>query len=143
MSMKHYTLGFVVICGQVLLIQKKTGPAWMIGRYNGLGGHIEDDETPQECMYRELMEESGMPLKVPAKEAFTFVSAGGTVYVYLINVGIQFAVQDIDEGHLEWFDIANLPASACDNLQWMIPLLFSGIDPVVLKHDGFGMEPGK
>lgn len=143
MMMKHYTLGFVIICGEVLLIEKKTGPPWMIGKYNGLGGTIEDGETPQECMYRELMEEAGQPLKVPDKEAFTFVSAGGTVYVYKIDVGIQFAVQDIEEGHLEWFDIGALPANVCDNVRWMVLLAQSGIDPVVLKHPGFGMEPGK
>lgn len=143
MGMKHYTLGFAIICGEVLLIEKKTGPPWMIGKYNGLGGGIEDGETPQECMHREFLEEAAVSIAVPKKENFTFLSAGGTVFVFRLDVGIQFAVDDIDEGHLEWFDMGHLPVNACDNIRWMIPLLFSGIDPVVLKHDGFGMEPSK
>ena len=143
MSMKHYTLGFVTDGIEVLLIEKKTGPPWMIGKYNGIGGTVEDGETPQECMYREAMEEAGYPISVPDKESFTFISAGGTVYVYLLMVSATFGAEDCEEGHLEWFDMDDLPENICDNLRWMIPLLFSGIDPVVLKHDGFGVEPGK
>jgi len=41
----------------VMLIQKRR-PAWQNGLFNGIGGHVEEGETPLECMYREAKEES-------------------------------------------------------------------------------------
>lgn len=59
--MKCYVLVFVFSSDyrRVLLIEK-TKPEWQAGKYNGLGGHIEPGETPEEAARREVQEESGV-----------------------------------------------------------------------------------
>ena len=53
-----YTLVFIKCEDEILLINREK-PSWM-GRWNGIGGRIEDGETPDECAKRELFEETGM-----------------------------------------------------------------------------------
>ncbi len=43
----------------ILLIEKKT-PKWQAGYFNGVGGKIEEGETPVQAMIRECQEESGL-----------------------------------------------------------------------------------
>lgn len=64
--MKRYVLGFCFgpSFKTVVLIKKKTRPAWQVGRLNGLGGHIEDGETPHEAMAREFNEEAAFEDKL-------------------------------------------------------------------------------
>ena len=54
----HYTLGFLFSNDfkKVVLIKKKR-PTWQAGRLNGVGGHMEEGERPEFCMYREFHEE--------------------------------------------------------------------------------------
>lgn len=57
--MKKYVVGFAFNGPDVLLI-KKNRPKWQKGLYNGLGGHIEENETPIVAMVREFKEECGI-----------------------------------------------------------------------------------
>lgn len=57
--MKKYCLGFAFNDHHVLLI-KKIRPEWQKGFYNGIGGHIENNETPIAAMIREFKEECGI-----------------------------------------------------------------------------------
>lgn len=56
----RYVLGFVFNhdASKVLLIQKNR-PAWQAGKFNGLGGKIEGQESPLLAMVREFREETG------------------------------------------------------------------------------------
>ena len=57
--MKEYVLGFAFDArlSTVLLIQK-TKPEWQCGKLNGVGGKIEEGETPLQAMEREFEEET-------------------------------------------------------------------------------------
>lgn len=45
------------------------------GKYIGIGGHLEEGETPQECVIREVMEETGLTLNsVKYRGIVTFIS---------------------------------------------------------------------
>jgi len=61
-SVKHYVCGFMFNQEktQVVLI-RKLRPEWQKGKLNGVGGHIEDGEKPEEAMSREFEEEAGIP----------------------------------------------------------------------------------
>ena len=61
MKTTKYVLGFAFNkgCTEVLLIEKKR-PNWMVGKLNGVGGHIEDGETPIDAMVREFKEETNL-----------------------------------------------------------------------------------
>src|SRR5690242_7587733 len=57
---KHYTVGFFFNedLSKVLLI-RKAKPPWQAGRLNGIGGSFEGTESPEKCMDREFLEETG------------------------------------------------------------------------------------
>jgi 8-oxo-dGTP diphosphatase len=57
--MKRYVLGFAfsLDATKVVLI-RKTRPEWQKGRFNGVGGRMEMDETPLQAMEREWREET-------------------------------------------------------------------------------------
>lgn len=57
---KHrYVLGFAFDGLMVLLVEKKKGPSINHGTLNGIGGKIENGETPEAAMVREFKEEAG------------------------------------------------------------------------------------
>jgi len=54
-----YCLGFAKHEDDLVFIQK-THPRFQYGKLNGVGGHIEGQETPVEAMVREFEEEAGV-----------------------------------------------------------------------------------
>jgi 8-oxo-dGTP diphosphatase len=60
MALCRYVLGFCFDFGyhNVLLIEK-SHPAWQAGKLNGIGGKIEEGESPSKAMAREFREETG------------------------------------------------------------------------------------
>lgn len=76
------------------------------GKWNGLGGKLEKGETPEECVIREVKEESGLIIKSPRMHGFiTFPLFDRTNdwYVFLFTAD-NFSGKLIDsrEGNLEW-----------------------------------------
>ena len=41
------------------------------GKWNGLGGKMEAGETPEECVIREVREESGLQIQNPALRVYS------------------------------------------------------------------------
>jgi 8-oxo-dGTP diphosphatase len=60
----RYVAGFLFdpTLDSVVLIEKNH-PPWQAGRLNGIGGHIETDETSLDAMRREFREEAGLDIK--------------------------------------------------------------------------------
>jgi 8-oxo-dGTP diphosphatase len=57
------TLGYIVSADgqQVLLVHRNKRPDDLhYGKYNGLGGKLDRDESVTDCMKREILEESGL-----------------------------------------------------------------------------------
>ncbi len=61
----EYVVGFAFDADlkEVALIRKKT-PEWQAGLLNGLGGHVDEGETPEQAMVREFYEEGGVETNV-------------------------------------------------------------------------------
>lgn len=53
-----YTLGFVIRGDEILMLNREKSP-WK-GAWNGVGGKLQPNETPLECIRRELLEETGI-----------------------------------------------------------------------------------
>lgn len=76
-------------------------------KWIGIGGHFEKDESPEECLTREVMEETGCTLEhASLRGIVTFVSGDGvTEYMFLYTAsGLTGELIDCDEGDLEWID---------------------------------------
>lgn len=118
--MKKYVVGFAFNDNHVLLIEKKR-PSWQRGLYNGLGGHIEEGETPIASMVREFEEECGIITKQSDWEQFAIMK-GEDWICYCFRSRNMFdlseAKQTTDESHkiinaysLENYQtISNIPA---------------------------------
>ena len=77
-------------------------------KWIGVGGHFEADESPEECVLREVKEETGYTLtSYRYRGIVTFVSGNGvTEYMSLFTAdGFEGTPIPCDEGELEWVDI--------------------------------------
>ena len=75
-------------------------------KWIGIGGHIEDGESPDECIVRETLEETGLTLNsYSLRGLITFVSdCYGVVYMFLYTSDDFSGVMNsqCNEGELEW-----------------------------------------
>lgn len=75
------------------------------GKWIGVGGGFEDGESPEECLLREVYEETGLSLlSWRFRGIVTFVDdIWGTDYMHLFTAdGWSGELKDCDEGVLEW-----------------------------------------
>ena len=94
-------------------------------KWVGVGGKFEPDETPEECMLREVREETGLTLtKYRFRAILTFLSdEWETEYIHLYTASeFTGTLLECDEGNLEW-----IPKSEIDKLK-----LWEG-DKIVFK----------
>lgn len=78
--------------------------------WNGIGGKIEENETPLEAAKRECIEETNIALENP-KLLVTYVYPESNIMNSNTNLNViydfvqEVAVKDNYEGHYEWKDI--------------------------------------
>ena len=114
------------------------------GKWIGIGGHFEKDESPEECLRREVKEETGCTLAhADLRGLVTFVSGDGvTEYMFLYTAsGLTGTLTECDEGDLAWInkaDIYSLPLWEGDKI--FLRLLETRRDFFSLKliYDGTG-----
>ena len=84
-------------------------------KWVGVGGKFEPDDTPEECMLREVREETGLTLtKYRFRAILTFLSdEWETEYIHLYTASkFTGTLLECDEGNLEW-----IPKSEIDKLK--------------------------
>ena len=92
------------------------------GKWIGVGGKFEKDETPEECLLREVREETGLCLENYAlRGIITFISdEWETEYMYLYTADKWTgSLTDCDEGELAWVEkekVTSLPLWEGDRL---------------------------
>ena len=76
-------------------------------KYIGVGGHFEYGESPDECLRREVLEETGMTLvNYRARGIVTFSYGEDVVeYMHLYTATADGEPCECDEGELVWVDI--------------------------------------
>ncbi len=81
-------------------------------KWIGIGGKFEDKESPEDCLLREVREETGLTLTdYRYRGLVTFVSdRWPTEYMHLFTAdGWTGELRDCDEGTLEWVPRTRLP----------------------------------
>lgn len=83
-------------------------------KWIGVGGHFEQGESPEDCLLREVKEETGLTLKsYRFRGILTFnFNDNESEYICLYTAdGFEGELRDCDEGTLEW-----VPKSEIHNL---------------------------
>lgn len=74
-------------------------------KWIGVGGHFEEGESPEECLLREVTEETGLTLTdYRLRGVITFIAdAYPAEYMFLYTAeGFEGIMHACDEGNLEW-----------------------------------------
>lgn len=104
-----YTLAFLKRKDEILLLNRNKSP-WM-GSWNGVGGKLQEGETPLECILREIKEETGIdvePSKIQEKGFLTweqFKALGNGLYLFLVELDPEFEYNTpvkVSEGILDF-----------------------------------------
>ena len=102
------TLCYIERGGQYLMLHRvKKKNDINQDKWIGVGGHFEADESPEECLLREVKEETGLTLTSwRYRGIVTFVSGDGvTEYMSLFTAdGFTGDMTECDEGELVWID---------------------------------------
>lgn len=82
-------------------------------KWIGVGGHLEDAESPEECIKREIYEETGYDISLEDLEfraIITFVSQKGDYELMSLFTAKapDTEPKDCDEGKLEWVKKENI-----------------------------------
>lgn len=114
---------------KVLLGMKKRG--FGVGKWNGFGGHIEDDETIEKAAMREVFEEAGLKVKSLEKMGvitFEFQDGHQSFEVHIFrSKDFEGEITESGEMKPEWFNADNLPL---DNMwtadAYWLPIMLKG-----------------
>lgn len=123
------TLCYVQHGGKTLLMHRnKRADDVHLGKYNGLGGKFEPGESPEQCVVREVFEESNLRIVPQLRGVMTFpkFAKGEDWYCFLFTAR-DFSGElrtDCPEGDLVWIpdsEVAGLPLWPGDRifLEWL------------------------
>lgn len=106
MQMHNTTLCYITRGEEVLMLHRvKKQHDINKDKWIGIGGKFEPGESPDECLLREVKEETGLTLTSwRCRGVVTFLSEGENgEYMYLFTAdGFKGALTDCDEGELQW-----------------------------------------
>lgn len=106
--MKQTTLCYLERDGQYLMLHRvKKENDENRDKWIGIGGKFEEGESPEDCVLREVKEETGLTLTAYRYRGLvTFVSDRWPAeYMHLFTAtGFEGEMTDCDEGELAWID---------------------------------------
>ena len=107
-TMKNTSLCYIERDGCYLMLHRtKKDNDENHDKWIGVGGKFEEGESPEECMLREVKEETGLTLTAwRYRGIVTFVSdEWGGEYMHLFTAdGYAGQIRSCDEGELEWIE---------------------------------------
>lgn len=135
------TLCFVFNDKDVLLIRKKRGVGQ--GLYNGPGGKLEDNESPEECAIRETKEETKItPRDLEKKGEILFVFGDEPfMHTYIFrSENYRGTAEETEEADPEWFEVDNIPYEEMwpDEKYWVPKMLNNEDFKAVFRFDEDG-----
>ena len=142
--MKTTTLCYIENNDQYLMLHRiKKQNDMNQGKWIGVGGHVEDQETPEECLVREVKEETGFTLtSYKFRGLVTFINneCESELMCVFTADGHTGELIECNEGELCWIDkntVPELPAWEGDKV--FLDLLLSGEErffSIKLQYEG-------
>ena len=142
--MKMTTLCYIEKEGKYLMLHRvKKHHDINAGKWIGVGGHVENGETPEECLLREVREETGLVLTAyRLRGLVTFLSDVCEPELMCVFTADAFDGEMIecDEGELAWVeksDVLALPTWEGDRV--FLERLLSGDErffSIKLRYEG-------
>ncbi len=142
--MKMTTLCYIEKEGKYLMLHRvKKHHDINAGKWIGVGGHVENGETPEECLLREVKEETGLMLTAyRLRGLVTFLSDACEPELMCVFTADAFDGEliECDEGELAWVeksDVLALPTWEGDRV--FLERLLSGDErffSIKLRYEG-------
>lgn len=142
--MKMTTLCYIEQAGKYLMLHRvKKHHDINAGKWIGVGGHVENGETPEECLLREVKEETGLVLTAyRLRGLVTFLSDACEPELMCVFTADVFdgGLIECDEGELAWVeksDVLALPTWEGDRV--FLERLLSGDErffSIKLRYEG-------
>ena len=106
--MKLTTLCYIIKDGKWLMLHRtKKETDENAGKWIGVGGKLEKGESPENCLYREVLEETGLKIKKhDFRGVVTFISDiwdDEMMFLYTAEV-CDGIIKECDEGELKWIE---------------------------------------
>ena len=119
-----------IIRDDKILLQYKAAGKFGEGKWNGPGGKVDKGETPEECVIREVKEETDIDVKELIKKAeheFIFphdLESNNYTHIFL-SYTFQGEPRNMGEGELKWFKIDDIPLDKMwdDDQYWLKDVL--------------------
>ena len=141
--MRLTTLCYIEKDGKYLMLHRtKKENDFNKDKWIGVGGKFEPDETPEECLLREVKEETGLTLEsYSLRGIITFISdIYETEYMYLYTANkFSGSLIDCNEGELVWVEkskVPTLPLWEGDSLFLALLDEYRGFFSMKLKYRG-------
>lgn len=107
------TLCYIENNNQYLMLHRTKKPNDINeGKWIGVGGHVEKDESPEECLVREVREETGLTLTAyKFRGLITFVNSKCESELMCVFTADGYTGELItcNEGELRWVDKTQVP----------------------------------
>lgn len=123
---EKYVVGFAFDEGGRVALIHKERPGWQQGLFNGIGGKVEEGETPLDAMIREFDEETGVlidswqlyaTLQYPKTEIFFFKALVEPEYLDNLKTMTDELIYIFT---LQEFNLK--PHECVRNLSWLLPM---------------------
>jgi 8-oxo-dGTP diphosphatase len=140
-----YTLAFIRKNDEILMINRQKNP-WQ-GMWNGVGGKRKNNESPLDCIIREIEEETGIRVTkklVIFKGICTwndeFKSASSGLYMFLVQLPKEYTYETpriTPEGILDWKKIDWISDTSNLGVAYNIPYFMKHIlvDQRIIHYD--------
>lgn len=146
-----YTIFFCIVGTKVLLVKRNKEP--YLNQWNGLGGKIEQGESPEASVKRELAEETGLDITqshmvysgIITWDVAAVARKGGMyAFIFYFPEDVLFEQSNTREGLLQWKEldwiIENGSQEIAENIKFFLPEMIQTTKPMHYHCEYFNKE---
>ena len=141
-NFQEYVVVFpkTVSSSEKILLVEKDRPEWQKGRFNLVGGHVEQGEGIAEAAVREFAEETGMGILGKPEQVGTIEGTNCVVHIFQVIVGDNQKItprpQETEKVSWKYWDEIKNDSKLIPNLKVVIPLCMAGVRGWILEDIG-------